>query len=262
MSLKELLKVGGVVVEVKKYYKGSVDFIAGEGIILNEFIGEVATRQINIINGDYYASSSLLDKNDKIGFLLYDGKKSDLDLSEAEEISNDEFEAIWERSTVSLQEKKRINYLSGDAVEPLKKSTVIAHIVNNKGKWGKGFVLSLSNKYPAAKKHYLSRFKENNIPELGMIDFVKVDDQEQIFIANMYAQDGIKKNINDKKQYVCYQSLDVCLEKLSDFALAHRLSIQMPRIGAGLGGGDWNVIEALILKKICYKMIDCNVITL
>ena len=51
MSLKELLKVG-VVVDVKKYYKGNVDFISGEGIIINEFIGEVATRQINIIDGD------------------------------------------------------------------------------------------------------------------------------------------------------------------------------------------------------------------
>ncbi|HDT2133204.1 TPA: hypothetical protein RCG89_000425, partial [Enterobacter roggenkampii] len=66
MSLKELLKVGGVVVEVKKYYKGNVDFIAGEGIILNEFIGDVTSRQINIIDGEYYASSSLLDKNDKV----------------------------------------------------------------------------------------------------------------------------------------------------------------------------------------------------
>lgn len=53
-------------VEVKKYYKGSVDFIAGEGTILNEFIGEVATRQINIIDGNYYASSSLLDKKKKL----------------------------------------------------------------------------------------------------------------------------------------------------------------------------------------------------
>ncbi|EPN8565567.1 macro domain-containing protein [Enterobacter hormaechei] len=262
MSLKELLKVGGVVVEVKKYYKGSVDFIAGEGTILNEFIGEVATRQINIIDGNYYASSSLLDKKEKVGFLLYDGKKSDLNLSDAEEISNEEFEVFWQTSTGSLQEKKRIKYLSGDAVEPLKKSTVIANIVNNKGKWGKGFVLSLSNKYPAAKKSYLSCFKENNFPELGVVDFVMVDAQEKIFIANMYAQDGIKKNINDKKQYVYYDSLKVCLEKLSDFALVNRLSIQMPRIGAGLGGGDWNVIESLILKNICYKMIDCNVITL
>lgn len=152
--------------------------------------------------------------------------------------------------------------MSGDAAEPLKKSTVIAHIVNNKGKWGKGFVLSLSNKYPAAKEYYLNSFKGNNIPELGAVDFVKVDDQEQIFIANMYAQNGIKKNINDKNQYVCYASLEDCLEKLSDFALVNRLSVQMPRIGAGLGGGDWNIIESLILKKICYKMIDCNVISL
>ncbi len=249
-------------VEIKKYYKGSVDFIAGEGVIFNEFIGEVATRQINIIDGDYYASSSLLDKNDKVGFLLYDGKKSELDLSDAEEISNEEFETFWQTSTSSLQEKKQIKYLSGDAAEPLKKNTVIAHIVNNKGKWGKGFVLSLSNKYPAAKEYYLNSFKGNNIPELGRVDFVKVDAQEHIFIANMYAQNGIKKNVNDKKQCVCYASLEVCLEKLSDFALVNRLSVQMPRIGAGLGGGDWNIIESLILKKICYKMIDCSVMTL
>ncbi|CDL35455.1 hypothetical protein AB6G67_09550 [Enterobacter hormaechei] len=45
-------------------------------------------------------------------------------------------------------------------MEPLKKSTVIAHIVNNKGKWGKGFVLSLSNKYPAAKKAILVASKK------------------------------------------------------------------------------------------------------
>lgn len=262
MSLRELSKVGGVVIDVKKYYKGNVEFIAGEGIILNEFIGEVATRQINIIDGAYYASSSLLDKNDKVGYLLYDGKKNDLDLSDSEEISSQEFESVWLTSTSSLQEKKEIKYSSGDAVEPLKKSTVIAHIVNNKGKWGKGFVLSLSNKYPIAKKHYLNSFKENHTPELGTVDFVMVDPKERIFIANMYAQNGIKKNANDKNQYVCYASLELCLEKLSDFALVNRLSIQMPRIGAGLGGGDWNVIESLIQKNICHKLIDCNVITL
>ena len=93
-------------VEVKKYYKGSVDFIAGEGTILNEFIGEVATRQINIIDGNYYASSSLLDKKEKVGFLLYDGKKSDLDLSDAEEISNEEFEVFWQTSTGFIARKK------------------------------------------------------------------------------------------------------------------------------------------------------------
>ncbi|MDI7494517.1 macro domain-containing protein [Cronobacter dublinensis] len=134
--------------------------------------------------------------------------------------------------------------------------------MNNKGKWGKGFVLSLSNKYPTAKKHYLNSFKENHTSELGAVDFVIVDAKERIFIANMYAQNGIKKNANDKNQYVCYASLELCLEKLSDFALVNRLSIQMPRIGAGLGGDDWNLIESLIQKNICNKLIDCNVITL
>ncbi|ELY2043299.1 MULTISPECIES: macro domain-containing protein [Enterobacter] len=246
----------------KKYFKGNVDFISGQGCILSEFIGDVATRQINIVDGEYYASSSLLDKNEQVGFLLYDGKKSDLDLSDSEEISNEEFESVWMDSLDSFKEKNRIKYLSGDAVKCLDKSTVIAHIVNNKGKWGKGFVLSLSKKYPASKKNYHNNFKDNGVPELGKVDFVMVDDQKRIFVANMFAQDGIKKNNNDNNQYVCYEFLDICLAKLSDFALMNRLSVQMPRIGAGLGGGDWSIIESLILKNICYKMIDCTVLTL
>lgn len=90
----------------KKYFKGNVDFISGQGCILSEFIGDVATRQINIVDGEYYASSSLLDKNEQVGFLLYDGKKSDLDLSDSEEISNEEFESVWMDSLDSFKEKK------------------------------------------------------------------------------------------------------------------------------------------------------------
>ncbi|EOX9627263.1 hypothetical protein ACTLKO_000701 [Enterobacter ludwigii] len=122
--------------------------------------------------------------------------------------------------------------------------------------------MSLSKKYPASKKNYHNNFKDNGVPELGTVDFVMVDDQKRIFVANMFAQDGIKKNNNDDNQYVCYEFLDVCLAKLSDFALMNRLSVQMPRIGSGLGGGDWSIIESLILKNICYKMIDCTVLTL
>lgn len=245
----------------KKYFKGNVDFISGQGCILSEFIGDVATRQINIVDGEYYASSSLLDKNEQVGFLLYDGKKSDLDLSDSEEISNEEFESVWMDSLDSFKEKNRIKFLSGDAVKCLNKSTIIAHIVNNKGKW-EGICFVSFEKISSFEKNYHNNFKDNGVPELGTVDFVMVDDQKRIFVANMFAQDGIKKNNNDDNQYVCYEFLDVCLAKLSDFALVNRLSVQMPRIGSGLGGGDWSIIESLILKNICYKMIDCTVLTL
>jgi hypothetical protein len=90
---------GGKTVESdKNYYKGTCELISGEGRIYTEFNGDVATRQITIINDLYYSSSSLEDWHEDIGFLLYDGKKSELDLSESKLITSLEFESEWDKT--------------------------------------------------------------------------------------------------------------------------------------------------------------------
>lgn len=99
----------------------------------------------------------MLDKNEQVGFLLYDGKKSDLDLSDSEEISNEEFESVWMDSLDSFKEKNRIKYLSGDAVKCLNKSTIIAHIVNNKGK-GEGICFVSSEKISCFEEKLSQQF--------------------------------------------------------------------------------------------------------
>ena len=247
---------------VVEYYKSNAEFTSGEGILYTEFMGEIATRQISVLDSLYYPSASLSDENDKIGFLLYDGKKSELELSDSQIISKEEFEAVWLLPMNDHKEKKVFQYVTGDAAVPLSSATIIAHIVNNKGKWGKGFVLSLSKKYPAAKKVYLDKYSNTSDLTLGDIQFISVDEKDRIFVANMVSQDGIRKNYADKKQYLSYHALEECLEKLSEFALINRLVVQMPKIGAGLGGGDWKHIESLIQKHLCYKLIKCTVVIL
>lgn len=40
-----------------------------------------------------------------------------------------------------------INYIKGDATQPIgENNKIIAHICNNEGKWGVGFVLAVSKK--------------------------------------------------------------------------------------------------------------------
>jgi O-acetyl-ADP-ribose deacetylase (regulator of RNase III) len=137
---------------------------------------------------------------------------------------------------------------------------MIIHIVNNCGKWGKGFVLSLSKFFPITKDSYLSWFKSGF--NMGDVQFLSVDDENRIFVANMLAQNGIKKSVKDSKKYICYESLENCLSEVSDFALKERLVVQLPMIGAGLGGGDWDTIFSIIIKKLSYNKIRCHIFKL
>ena len=52
-----------------------------------------------------------------------------------------------------------ITYVHGDATAPaVKGPKIIAHIVNDAGRWGKGFVMAVSRKWPKARMHYLDWF--------------------------------------------------------------------------------------------------------
>lgn len=245
----------------KQYYRAeNSEFLAGLGTIYTEFIGQIATRQISVINDVYYSSSSLQDYHPDIGYLLYDGIKDDLDFSFSTEITEKEFETIWSQ-TISAQDKEyHLHYHSGNAATPIHSSMLIIHIVNGLGKWGKGFVLSLSKNYPNAKKSYLLWSKNIQTFKLGNVDFCEVDPNERIYVGNMLAQQDIRKNKNDHNQYVDYAELKHCLLKVADFALVNRLSIQCPLIGTGLSGGEWDIISKIILDTICYRKINCHII--
>ena len=48
-----------------------------------------------------------------------------------------------------------INYVIGDATQPVSENPVIiCHIVNNLSRWGKGFVMALSRRYPQPEREY------------------------------------------------------------------------------------------------------------
>lgn len=229
------------------YYVDCSEYCESPKEIYSEFCNGVATRQINITDSEMKVSS----KHD----ILYDGDICDLDMSESLEISKDVFEEKW----IAAGGAQELLFGKGNAAKPHSNRVVICHIVNNKAKWGKGFVTSLNEYYPMVKEEYVkfcSMCDDKNL--LGKVFFYKV--RGDLYIANVFSQDGYKKNKMDKKMYVKYNILEECLEKVAYFSMINRFTVQMPRIGAGLGGGEWNIIEKIIKEKICYYGVACKVL--
>lgn len=138
----------------------------------------------------------------------------------------------------------KINYLVGDATNPIGDGIkIIAHISNDSNKWGAGFVIALSKKWKQPEETY----RKSNVYNLGDVQFVKVEND--IYVANMIAQHGVGLD-NNKKSPIRYDALYDCLKEINDIARNLNASIHAPRFGSGLAGGNWNIIEQIILEVI------------
>lgn len=138
-----------------------------------------------------------------------------------------------------------INYVFGDATEPEGDGpNIIAHVCNNQGAWGAGFVRALSAKYPRAEHVY--RLLQPQQLELGMVHMVETP--SGLCVANMIAQDGLIGR--DNRRPLNYAALGECLNKLGVFAQKGGYAVHMPRIGCGLAGGDWIYVEKLVADAL------------
>jgi len=150
-----------------------------------------------------------------------------------------------------------ITYLVGDATDPQGSGEkIIAHICNNVGAWGAGFVLAVSKRWNAPEIMYRGWYagaRRENEKEfnLGEIQIVRAEDN--IWVANMIAQD----NIHSKKGAppIRYGAVRECLRLLTGKAKDMTASIHMPRIGCGLAGGEWHRIEAIINETLIAESI-------
>lgn len=147
-----------------------------------------------------------------------------------------------------------IEYIKGDATSPQAKGTkIIAHICNNIGKWGKGFVMAVSKRWsePEAEFRFWHRNRAKNDFGLGNIQLIKVDDYT--YVANMIGQQGVKRG--SKGVPIRYEAVERCLEQLAVEAKRLNASVHMPRIGCGLAGGNWNEIEPLIQQTLLVNKV-------
>lgn len=138
----------------------------------------------------------------------------------------------------------KINYVIGDATRPIGDGIkIIPHIVNNINRWGSGFVLAISARWTYPEDFYRAR---QSYP-LGHADVLTVE--EDIMVANMIAQHRIRPD-SDGNPPIRYDALKTALKKVNDIALEKNATLHAPKFGAGLSGGDWNIIEGIIKEVV------------
>jgi O-acetyl-ADP-ribose deacetylase (regulator of RNase III) len=160
--------------------------------------------------------------------------------------------------TGSIGRVRELRIIKGDATSPQAKGPkIIAHVCNDLGGWGKGFVLAVSRRWPEPERAYRDwhRDRADNDFGLGATQLVHV--RPDIWVANMVGQRGTRTG--SKGPPIRYDALARCLNALAEHASRLGAGVHMPRIGAGLGGGRWELIEPLIAEALLARDIPTTV---
>lgn len=130
----------------------------------------------------------------------------------------------------------KIEYVKGDLFQTEVK--YIIHGCNSKGVMGSGVAKILREKYPRAYQDYNDTYNSYGL-ELGNIIVSSQNDGKVIF--NAITQQDYGRD--PSRVYVSYWAIAEVFRKINQSGIKE---IAMPKIGAGLANGDWNVISAII----------------
>lgn len=177
----------------------------------------------------------------------------------------------------------QIRTLTGDATNPKRinpeAKVIIPHICNDIGKWGRGFVLALSNTFGESPQFaYLDWYREqiNNFNfiereynvkiicqdkfNLGETQFVHLPSRyNNVCIANMVAQHGIRGMDVSGRPPIRYAALMDCMRQVANVAKNLNSEIHCAKFGSDLAGGSWTEIEKIIEEIWCDKDIPVTV---
>jgi O-acetyl-ADP-ribose deacetylase (regulator of RNase III) len=151
-----------------------------------------------------------------------------------------------------------LTIIKGDATSPQAKGPkIVAHVCNDLGGWGKGFVLAISRRWPQPERAYRQWHRERSGNDFGLGATQLVQVSHDTWVANMIAQRGIRTG--SKGVPIRYDAVQRCLTTMVDHAVRLGASVHMPRIGCGLAGGRWERIEPIILATLCSRDIATTV---
>lgn len=154
--------------------------------------------------------------------------------------------------------KGRLVILKGDATSPQAAGPkIIAHVCNDLGGWGKGFVVAISRRWKSPEVRYRLWHRERSKNDFGLGAVQLVQVQPDIWVANMVGQHGMRTGSSGPP--IRYDAVQRCLETLTVEALRIDASVHMPRIGCGLAGGTWARIQPLIERSLLARGVDVTV---
>jgi O-acetyl-ADP-ribose deacetylase (regulator of RNase III) len=137
------------------------------------------------------------------------------------------------------------------------KDDFIAHGCNSHGVMGRGVAKQVKAYFPEAFFIYEKYCKEQiqmfrrteilgNVVAVKCLDVRNLDNEK--YILNCITQ--LDYGPSDY-QYVSYDAMDSCMEEINVILGSHdAVAVSMPKIGAGLGGGQWPAIEEIIKYRL------------
>lgn len=145
----------------------------------------------------------------------------------------------------------QIEYIKGDLFST--KIKTIVHGCNAQGVMGSGVAKIIKERYPKAFDRYRKQYEQYNHLKLGHVipvpcgDRINDPDNYKV-IVNAITQDFYGR---DGSRYVSYDAVAECMSTINKFFEVYGIDeVAMPQIGAGLGGGDWNVIASIIESEL------------
>lgn len=149
-----------------------------------------------------------------------------------------------------------IRYIKGDLFQVT--TGVIAHGCNCIGVMGAGVAKTVRELYPEVFKRY-SKVCANHSAEdlLGLVQIISIS--PTFFIANCFTQTTIARNPVIKSKLADANAIKESLTYVAEFCQVNKLqTVSMPKIGAGLGGLDWESEVEPVLHEISLKFSDIN----
>jgi O-acetyl-ADP-ribose deacetylase (regulator of RNase III) len=128
----------------------------------------------------------------------------------------------------------------------------IAHGCNAQGRMGSGVAKAIRAKYPKAYDDYMESKMDGSMA-MGIEIFSHQPDGK--VVINMITQSDYGY---DGGRYVSYDAIAEAFERVNRRIPGETVAI--PQIGAGLGGGNWKAISAIIdsvtpdLKIVVYEL--------
>lgn len=141
-----------------------------------------------------------------------------------------------------------IKYIKGDLFTT--KCDVIAHGCNCQGRRGSGVAKQVRAKFPLAYYRY-KELCDNTTSKIDLLGTVQYVPTKTKVIANCFTQ--LFYGRVPGSVYVSYDAIRSCMENINSYGAP---DIAFPKIGASLGGGDWDIISKIIEEELTHQHVE------
>ncbi|MES1909892.1 MAG: hypothetical protein MHM6MM_002576 [Cercozoa sp. M6MM] len=144
--------------------------------------------------------------------------------------------------------QRALRLVRGDLIELAEQGAfdVIVHGCNCQCSMGKGIALAIKKRFPAAFRADCATPK-GDAGKLGTISSAYIENIP-LHVVNAYTQDHWRRPRGFSGSLTDYEAVRHCIRQVrQQFPGTH---VGLPKIGAGLGGGDWTRIRGILEDEL------------